>query len=82
MLIGVRKEIRKEGFGTEPHTTLASIPKKNNGPLAVLGCSWYKGGPHFFFPSFASAALARSSHSVVLMNELAKCMKQRPSLRS
>ena len=36
----------------------------------------------FFFPSFASAALARSSHSVVLMNELAKCMKQRPSLRS
>ena len=28
----------------------------------------------FFFPSFASAALARSSHSVVLMNELAKCM--------
>ena len=35
-----------------------------------------------FFPSFASAALARSSHSVVLMNELAKCMKQRPSLGS
>ena len=36
----------------------------------------------FFFPSFASAALARSSHNVVLMNELSKCMKQRPSLGS
>ena len=45
--------------------------------------NWTAGGlKHFFFPSFASAALARSSHSVALMNELAKCMKQRPSLRS
>ena len=48
----------------------------------LLATQWAELEVVVFFPSFASAALARSSHSVCADERISQCMKQRPSLGS